>query len=173
MRSYKYFFSLLLAIALGAFPSQAFAQSRFNPEISPLEQSRAYQLFQTRQKNELSKLVFLIDRFKDSKIKIVYDGIEYSPPFVAKLARWFLPSHYHDENAEKWIMVWCNKSYSERKLIWVKDSKENVKLAREVLLEELKALESQMVKSPNVSRTEESKQTSKEAVAPSNPSKQG
>ncbi len=138
-------FFLGLFLTLGISTSLQ-AQTRFNPEIDPLEQSRAYKLFLTRPQNELSKLVFLIDRFKDSKIKIIYDGIEYSPPFVAKLARWFLPSHYHDEKAEKWIMVWCNKSYSERRLVWVKDPNENVKLAREVLLGELKVLEEKMAK---------------------------
>ena len=121
---------------LGSAQSQA-----FDPLLNPLEQSKAYQVYKTRTHSELSKLIYLIDRFQTANMKIVYDGIEYQPGFVARMARWFLPSHYHGESAEKWIMVWCNKSYSFRQLIWVKDSKDNCKLAREILLDELKQLD--------------------------------
>ena len=107
--------SILLTLVTSAWAEPV----KLDLKMGPIEQSRAYQLFKTRTPNELSKLIFLIDRFKDAKIKFVYEGIEYPPSFVARLARWFLSTHYHGEKSTKWIMLWCNKSFSSRQLISV------------------------------------------------------
>ncbi len=146
-----------LLVCLVCFVPQGMAQVPFDPQLEVLKDSKAYQVYKSRtdSSSELTKLIYLIDRFQKANMTIIYDGIEYKPDFVARMARWFLPSHYHNESAEKWIMVWCNKSYSFRQLIWVKDSKEHCKLAREILLEELKRLdetkanESEVVKKPS------------------------
>ena len=108
--------------------------------LTPLKESTAYQQYKMRPLSDHSELIFLIDRFADSDIEIVYDGHYYSAAFVGRIARWFLSRHYKKEAAEKWVMTWCNTSVVTGNLIWTKLPGGKFRLAREVLLSELKAL---------------------------------
>ena len=108
--------------------------------LEPLQKSNAYRQFASRPYSELSKLLYLIDRFGDTNYEILYDGHYYSTRFAKQLARWFLINHYNKQKTEKWIMEWCNKSIGGN-LIWVKYPEGSLRLAREVLFEELKELE--------------------------------
>jgi len=107
----------------------------------PLEDSKAFQQFSGRPYSELSKIIYLIDRFGDHKIEVLYDGHYYSAGFVKQVARWFLFHHYRKETAEQWILRWCNKTVPSGNLIWVKLPDSSLKLAREILLQELEFLE--------------------------------
>lgn len=113
----------------------------FNPGLPPAGESFAFKQFILRPSTELSKLVYLIDRLKDAQIKIVYDGHHFDAGFAAKVAKWFLSKYYRDEEARVWVMRWCNTSVPSGKLIWVMDRDGNVRLSREVLFDELGALE--------------------------------
>lgn len=108
------------------------------------KESQAYHEFIKRSNSEHSKLLYLIDRFGDANVEIVYDGHYYSAPFVARVARWFISRNYRKEPAEKWLMRWCNTSIVTGNLIWVKLPTGKFRLAREVLLDELRALDAQM-----------------------------
>ena len=110
------------------------------PKFPPMQESIAYQQFRTRPLTENSKLLYLIDRFAASDIEISYDGHYYSAEFTGRVARWFLARRYQHETAEQFIMKWCNASIPGGNLIWVKFPKGRFRLAREVLLEELKVL---------------------------------
>ncbi len=116
----------------------------FYPGFTPLLESRAYQQFKARPASDYSKIIYLIDRFSDSKIQIVYDGHYFSAVFGARVARWFLARNYRKETPEQWIMKWCNASVPASNLIWVKLPTGKFRLSREVLIEELKNLEAHM-----------------------------
>lgn len=120
----------------------------FNAQLGPAEDSKAYQKFCLRPFNELSKIVYLIDRLKESRVQVVYDDIFFNPIFVAKVAKWFLSQRYQGQKAQEFVLLYCNASLIEKKLIWVKDEKEVFKLSREILLEELKKLEEIYTKDP-------------------------
>lgn len=111
------------------------------PSFTPLHESAAYQQFRNRPVSELSKLIYLIDRFGASDIEVLYDGHYFSAVFSARVARWFLSRHYRRENTEQWIMRWCNTTVPAGNLIWVKLPDGKFALAREILLQELKDLE--------------------------------
>ena len=82
----------------------------------------------------------MIDRFTDSEVKIVYDGVYFEPGVVGPIARWFLAHHYSKETPEKWIMSWCNTSVPAGNLIYVQLPDGSFRLGREVLLQELTLL---------------------------------
>ncbi len=113
----------------------------FNPGMPPLEESAAFKQFIVRPRSSLSTLIYLIDRFKEAKIKIVYAGNYFEAPFAANLAKWFLKAKYKGETPEQWILRWCDTDILESKPIWVRDNDNEFKMSREVLFEELKILE--------------------------------
>jgi hypothetical protein len=109
--------------------------------VPPAHQSDAFRQFTTRPYSELSKILYLIDRFGSTDVEILYDGHYYHARFAKQVARWFLFHHYRKETAEQWIWRWCNKTVVTNNLIWVRFQDGTSRLAREVLLEELGALE--------------------------------
>ena len=114
--------------------------------LLPLEQSKAFQQYLTRPETEYSKIIFLIDRFGEAPIEIVYDGNYFNAVFSSKVARWFLGRNYRKETAREWILKWCNVAIFSGNLIWVKLPNGTFVLSREVLLDELKSLETRALK---------------------------
>jgi len=115
--------------------------AEFDPGVPPLEESWAFKQFAIRPRSDLSVLIYLIDRFKEAKIKIVYGGNYFDAPFAANIARWFLKARYQGENPREWIHRWCDRDIITGKPIWVKDARGEFKMSRDVLMDELKALE--------------------------------
>ncbi len=120
-------------------------------ELPPMKDSAAYQQFCTKPVTELSKLVYLIDRFGASDIQVVYDNYHYNAKFCAVVARWLLSMRYHQETAEQFIIRWCNTSFPGGNLIWVKYPDGDYRLARDILKEELRLLESTVKPQPAAS----------------------
>lgn len=120
------------------------------PGLGPIKESNAYKQYSMRPKSELSKLLYLIDRFGTIDADILYDGIHYRTGWVAGFARVFITRSYHNETAKDWIMKWCNRSVLKGELIWAEFPNKKVQLGREVLLNELKALDALPAEAPAV-----------------------
>lgn len=114
-----------------------------------IEHSKAFGRFLKRPPTDRSKLLYLIDRFAESKVQILYDGHYFDTAFASQFARWFLARHYRDESPRRWIMRWCNTSILSGELIRVRLPDGEFRLSREVLLDELKALESVLERRPD------------------------
>ncbi|MBU3758673.1 MAG: hypothetical protein FGM27_01945 [Candidatus Omnitrophica bacterium] len=129
---------------LAASALALFAQSgclwAFDPGMPPLEESFAYQQFSKRVYNDLSVLIYLIDRFKEARIKINYDGNYFEASLAANVAKWFLKLRYSGETPEQWIRRWCDTGVVSGKTIWVQDAYGEFKMSREVLSDELRFL---------------------------------
>lgn len=144
---------VLKAVVIGALliisPAVLFAEGAQSVPVlhtaafPPMQESMAYKQYCTRPVSELSKLIYLIDRFGNTEVQILYDGHYFSAPFAARVARWFLARHYRKETADKWIMRWCNTSIMGN-LIWAKLPDGRFVLSREILFEELGNLEAAM-----------------------------
>ena len=119
---------------------QAAEKIKLGQNFPSIEDSKAYQQFKTRPVSELSKLIFLIDRFGSSPIEVVFNGHYYKAMFGAQVAKFFLAQNYRKETVKEWIMKWCNVS-PEGNLIWVKFPDNRFKLARDVLQQEVVGLE--------------------------------
>lgn len=110
------------------------------PSFTPIRESKAYQKFATRPLTDFSKLLYLIDRFGDADISINYDGQTYTAKFAITVARWFLARNYKKQTPQQWINQWCTKSIGN-KTIFVKLPNGKFRPSREILMDELKALE--------------------------------
>jgi len=137
---------IVLCLALFLFSS--LSASAFYAGFSEVSSCPAYRQFAVRPATELSKIIYLIDRFANEKIEVLYDGNYYSAPFAAKVARWFLSRRYSKENAQAWVLKWCNASTPAGNLIWVKMPDGEFVLAREMLLTELQRLQEELAKNP-------------------------
>ncbi len=129
----------LAALILGASLSSGFAAEKepLYPGFVPIRESKAYERFSKRTLCDASKLIYLIDRFADSEIKIVYDQQNYETAFVGTVARWFFARNYRKQTPRDWIMNWCNVSVITGRLIYVKLPDGRMLLARDVLLNEI------------------------------------
>lgn len=106
-----------------------------------IEDSKAYQQFLMRSPSELSKLIFLVDRFKDTQMQIVYDDTPYDAPEAARHVMKFLSENYKGEKAAFWLNKYATRSDPGRKPILARYPDGKVKKVKEVLLKELNDLE--------------------------------
>ena len=135
--------SVMVVVSVFVLESTLFSSKPFflYSGVEPLRDSSAYRQFKLRDVSDFSKLVYLIDRFGSTDIQIVYDNHYFKATFAARVARWFLKRNYRKETPQEWVMRWCNTSIPAGNLIWIKLPDGKFRLAREVLFEELAALE--------------------------------
>ncbi|MDP3919821.1 MAG: hypothetical protein Q8R76_03330 [Candidatus Omnitrophota bacterium] len=127
---------------MSCFNPQALAEAQSDTfGLQPLKDSRAYEQYVKRGDADLSKLIYLIDRFEEGKFQILYDKLYYNPRIAATFARWFLKRRYKEQKPKEWVMQWCNASIFTGSLVWVKLPDGKFRLSRKVLFDELKALE--------------------------------
>ncbi|OGW80636.1 MAG: hypothetical protein A3G33_09895 [Omnitrophica bacterium RIFCSPLOWO2_12_FULL_44_17] len=138
--------NITFLVFLFLFSAKAFALDGLKDAGAPLypgfprcAESRAYQQFQKRPMTELSKLVYMCDRLFDSNVEVLFEDQYYSAKFAAGVSRIFVAAHYRQEKAEDWIKRWGSTSPSG-KPVWVKLPDGSFKLAKDVLLAELKEL---------------------------------
>ncbi|PIW63311.1 MAG: hypothetical protein COW12_10895 [Candidatus Omnitrophica bacterium CG12_big_fil_rev_8_21_14_0_65_45_16] len=110
-------------------------------QLAPMETSAAYQQFMRRPTTELSKLIYLIDRFRPAKLEILYGTQYYDTSFAAPFVRAFLATHYKNETAQYWVLHWCSTAIPFGNTIWVRFPNGENYEARKILLDELAALE--------------------------------
>ncbi len=107
----------------------------------PIEQSLAFQKFSRRSDSELSKLIYLIDCFKFSEIKVLYDDYEYESEEGASYIMGYLRKNYDKGvDAESWVREHIYSSKGSGKINYLIFPDGDVKPARDVFLEELSAL---------------------------------
>ena len=138
------FFTLNILLVTPAAPLRAeetAALAARPDDFPPIQESKAFKQFVLKPTSELSKLIYLADRFGESKIEVQYEGHYYSAPFVAKTVRIFLAAHYAQQAADYWISEYAVTSIPSGKPIWLKFPDGSFKLAREVFINELKALD--------------------------------
>jgi hypothetical protein len=108
---------------------------------SSLFESEAYQRYIKRPDSELSKLIYLIDRFVGQDIKVVYDGNEYDAPKAARYAKKYLAQHYDEnEQADRWLKIHAYRSSPGGNIIYLKYADGESRVMIDVLLEELQRL---------------------------------
>lgn len=132
-------FVIHVLLAAVAAPCAASEVERLLP---PLKESEAYKEYRKRPETELSKILYMIDRFKiEKQTKIYYDGVYYDVPTAAIIARQFLQLNYMDQTAVEWVNEHCTISFFQRKPILIKFPDGTTRLSRRILLQELKDLE--------------------------------
>ncbi|MBI3317470.1 MAG: hypothetical protein HYZ85_05670 [Candidatus Omnitrophica bacterium] len=116
------------------------ATGETNP--SSLQTSDAYRQYVKRPKNELSKLIYLMDFFKAQDIKVNYDGYDYDAEYAARIAKGYIAKNFTSgDKAEKWLKIHAYRSQPRGNVIYLKYSDGKLKSMREILIQELKKLE--------------------------------
>lgn len=110
-------------------------------KIEALADSAAYHTYQKRSKSELSKLLFLLDRFRVMDLEIIYDGRVYDTEFALKAARKYLQKNYRKEQAMDWVSKHTYRSIHAGDVILLRFPGGEEKQLRDVFLNELEALE--------------------------------
>ena len=127
----------VLLFSLFALNASAFA---FETALPPLSESPAFQQFSKQPKSELSKLIFLLNRFKESRVTVFYDKHQYTAAEASKIAKDYLVRHYHKEPAEYWIRNYLHKTPKGNEIL-VKGTDADIRHALDLALQELKTLE--------------------------------
>ena len=131
---------LALFAATGGAAEKAASHSLY-PGFPPLEKTEAFKQYRLRPKSDLSRLVYLIDRFAQSDIEIIYEGLHVPSRPAAAVAKWFLSRNYKKQTPGEWIYQWCNRTIPNGRLVLVKLPDGSTRPGRDVLFNELAALE--------------------------------
>lgn len=108
--------------------------------LQPYQESPAYKQYQKRPKSELSKLIYLMDRFKGSQYTVLFDGAEYDSLKALKYAKSYIAKHYQKEEAENWLRDHAYRSPSG-KVIYLKTPEGKTEVLRDSLIQELKLVQ--------------------------------
>lgn len=134
-------FWIMALIVPAAFAGERDAEV-FLTQLPSIEKTRAFEQYRSRPENELSKMLYLIDRFGETNAEVIYAGKTFKTGMVARIARWFIKTHYKDEQARGWINQWCYRTIPSGELVWVKGKDGSYFSARDILLADLGRLES-------------------------------
>lgn len=130
--------ALMLAITPAAIAQET---QPLYPGFPSIRESKAYKKFAVRPLSNLSKLLYLVDRFGESEIEIVYDNQTYKASFANTVVRWFLARNYKKQTPEEWIQKWGSYTIGSNKLIYAKLPNGEFRIAKEILMEEMALLE--------------------------------
>lgn len=136
-------FFALIAVPMAAgegVPAVPAAASSSAAGLVPLEQSKAYKRYSARPQTDLSQLIYLIDRFSEADILILYGDFQVDAPFAAGIARWFISRNYEGQTAEAWVDKWCKNTFPQGKPINVRLADGDIRPAVDILKDELNQL---------------------------------
>lgn len=108
---------------------------------SSLPQSEALEGFERRPESELSKLLFLIDRLKETGFYVIFEGQRFDSIFAARMARWYLSRNYEGEKAMEWVRRHVTRSPVSGRPIYVEEADGDLHQAQKMLIRELAQLE--------------------------------
>ncbi len=106
--------------------------------FEPQPSQAAYQQYEKRPKNELSKLIYLMDLFKGTDYKVVYDHREYDAKTALQEARNYIAKHYDARNQDAlgWVQIHAYRP-SGGDIIYLKFPDGHTEVLRDVLAAEL------------------------------------
>lgn len=102
--------------------------------------SPAYQQYKKRPVSDLSKLIYLGDRLKESGLLIVHDHVTYEPKKIAPLVTLYVRMNYKKEKVDEWILKHAYRNGSTFAVIFIKNLDGSLTPLRDYLLQELKTL---------------------------------
>lgn len=123
--------SFLVLFCIGT----AFAQS-----LGSIENSTAYNRYQSRAKTKLSELIYLMDRFNVPGVEVNLDGNIFPAEKAFPYLKINLNVSYEQETAEDWINRYCYRSDETNKVIYMRVNDGGFKPMRDIFLKELQNL---------------------------------
>lgn len=108
-------------------------------DVPAKETSPAYQKYQNRPKTELSKLIYLMDYFRGTEYKVVYDKMEYDSTTALQTAKNYIAKHYTNENALTWVKEHSYRSAGGQ-IIYLKSPDGKSETLRDALVRQLQVI---------------------------------
>ncbi len=105
--------------------------------LGEFKTSDAYKSYLKRPKNELSKLIYLLDRFNAPGVEIKLDGNIYTTDKAFPYSKGYLSKNYKKEKAEDWIRAHCYRSREKNDVLYMRVGDEKFEPVRDVLIREL------------------------------------
>ena len=93
-------------------------------------------------RSELSKLLYLVKRISQTNAKVIYSRREYETRCLAFFISSYISVNYKNEKAEDWIKANAYRAKRDGSLIYIKYPNGESRLAKDLLLEELRVLPS-------------------------------
>lgn len=128
----KKFFALIFVLFM--CPTSAFAQ------LEPFTQSEAFKRYESRHSSELSRLIYLLERFNIPGIEIKIDGNSYPAEVAFPFAKLYLALNYRKERAEVWLQKHCYRSPFTNQVMLGRLPGEKLQPGRDMLFTGLKEL---------------------------------
>ncbi|HCM42662.1 MAG TPA: hypothetical protein DIS66_05060 [Candidatus Omnitrophica bacterium] len=125
--------TIMMLFSFAVLSASAFA-------LEPIQESAAFKKYQNRTPTELSKLIYLLDRFNTTDTEIQIDGNIYTAEKAFPYGKSFLAKNYKKENAADWLREHCYRTKDENKVIYIRFHEEKFRPFRDVLIEELERL---------------------------------
>lgn len=123
-------------------PAETRAEIKQNSKEIALADSSAYEQYKRRPASELSKLILLMNYYKERGVSVVYDNLAYEADVAFKHGRNFLARNYNKENAAAWIKKYAYRSNPGGNIIFLQFSDNERYPLRDLLLERLEELDS-------------------------------
>ncbi len=127
-------------ILFGILVMMVFAHVSFAGNLGAIQESAAFKQYQMRSKTDLSKLIYLLDRFNAPGVEIKLDGNIYSTDKAFPYSKGYLSKNYKKEKAEDWIRKHCYRSGEKNEVIYMRVGSGDFRPVRDVLIEELQNL---------------------------------
>ncbi len=108
--------------------------------LEDFQDSEAFKHYLKRPRTELSRLIYLLDRFNAPGIEIKLDGNIYTTDKAFPYSKGYLSKNYKKERAEDWIRAHCYRSREKNEILYMRVGEESFKPVRDVLIEELERL---------------------------------
>lgn len=135
---------ILILVLLTVYPfAPAFAQPvAILPELPPIQESPAYKQFRQKPQSELSKMMYLIQRFKNLNVEIQYNSHRYRIREISPLIMAYVFANFDRKGtAREWVIANASYSRTKRNPILVHLQDGSHERASELLLRELEILE--------------------------------
>lgn len=117
------------------------------------ERAKAVEQYRRRPESDRSKLIYLMERFRDTDVQVVYDGYNYGARESAVHARQYIARHYKKGRAGDWVREHAYRSNPGGQIIYLKFPDGRIQTLRDVLLEELTMLETLMAQTSGQGRS--------------------
>jgi hypothetical protein len=95
---------------------------------------------QDKSLQELSKLLSVLEQFRNTSLKVIFDGIEYDINLAVKRAKQLIRKHFRSGPASIWVKNNLYLSPFKREVIYLKFPDGGMRPLRDVILERLQRL---------------------------------
>ena len=109
--------------------------------LEPVAQSKAYQEFLKKPRNDLAKMICLLNYFRTAPVMVRFEGVDYTSEAAYPFGLIYLMTNYRGEKPSDWARKHCYRSIFSNSVILFKFQDGSARPSRDVILEKFVELE--------------------------------